>query len=344
MKTVDSCGDGTPVQGPAEPLRSMAVEGKRGFETDHLASSEVRFPDGVAFRIEIPSVEGVECVRTVLAESERLGVPVRRMSQGSGVTLTTDAELKEMVGLAGAAGLELSLFARPLAAWGTSATARSPLGAAFASAARGDSDIRACIGEIERAARFGVRSVLVADLGLLAVFGRMRAMGDLPPDMQAKVSALFPVSNPSTAQVLVDLGANTLNVQTDLAIADIAAIRSAVDIPLDIYVEAPDNVGGFLRYKELPELVRLAAPVYLKFGLRNAPDVYPAGRHLEPVATAMTAERVRRARIGLEVLARNGVDLHTSKPFASGLAVPVRVTPTETINRGPDRENFGHHD
>jgi hypothetical protein len=46
-------------------------------------------------------------------------------------------------------------------------------------------------------------------------------------------------------------------------------------VPLDVYVEAPDNVGGFIRHHEIPELIRIAAPVYVKFGLRNAPDVYP---------------------------------------------------------------------
>ena len=64
-------------------------------------------------------------------------------------------------------------------------------------------------------------------------------------------------------------------------------------MPLDIYVEVPDNVGGFVRLHEIPEIVRVAAPVYLKFGLRNAPDVYPAGTHLEATTVALTRERVR---------------------------------------------------
>ena len=92
------------------------------------------------------------------------------------------------------------------------------------------------------------------------------------------------------------LGADTLNLTTDLSLAQIAAIRAVVDVPLDIYVEVPDNVGGFVRLHEIPEIVRVAAPVYLKFGLRNAPDVYPAGTHLEATTVALTRERVRRAR------------------------------------------------
>ena len=96
-----------------------------------------------------------------------------------------------------------------------------------------------------------------------------------------------------------------------------------MDVPLDVYVEAPDNVGGFIRHHEIPELIRIAAPVYVKFGLRNAPDVYPAGTHIEPMTISLSRERVRRARLGLELLARSGYEPSTSELGAAGLAVPI---------------------
>ena len=97
-----------------------------------------------------------------------------------------------------------------------------------------------------------------------------------------------------------------------------------VSVPLDIYVESPDNLGGFVRHYELPRLVELAAPVYTKFGLRNAPDVYPSGGHLEATTVALSLERVRRARLGLDLLARAGSTAVCSPPGAKGLAIPVR--------------------
>jgi hypothetical protein len=54
----------------------------------------------------------------------------------------------------------------------------------------------------------------------------------------------------------------------------------------------------------------------------DAPDLYPAGLHLESVATAMSRERVRRARLGLELLARSGYTPVISELGAAGLAVP----------------------
>ena len=42
------------------------------------------------------------------------------------------------------------------------------------------------------------------------------------------------------------------------------------------HVEAPDNIGGFIRHYEVPEFIRVGAPLYVKLGLRNAPDTYPS--------------------------------------------------------------------
>ncbi len=309
-----------------ELIASLGLPSRDG---DATFESALRFPDGAHYRVEIPSVEGPRCVEAVLGEAERLGVPLSRISQGSGIGLLTDGEIAAMVSMTAAAGVELSLFARPSAGWDTSATSRAPAGAMLASAVCGQDQLAAAVDEIRRAADLGVRSVLIADIGLLSVFGQLRSRGDLPADMQAKVSVMLPVANPATAVVMVRLGADTLNLPTDLPLGQIAAIREAVDNPLDIYVEAPDNLGGFVRHYELPRLVVVAAPVYVKFGLSNAPDVYPSGTHLDELTVALTRERVRRARLGLDLLARAGSNAVCSKPGAAGLALPVSEEPSD---------------
>jgi hypothetical protein len=292
-------------------------------ELYELPDSPMRFPDGAQYRIEIPSVEGPACLEAVLEEAAQLDVRVHRVSQGSGVFLQTDAELEEMARTAADARVEVSLFARPNAAWDTSAMARAPAGAVVAPTSRGQEQLVQGLEDVRRAAAHGIRSVLIADLGLLSVFAAMRASGELPEDMQAKISVMLPAANPAAARVLANLGANTLNLPTDLTLPQIAAIRAAVDVPLDLYVEAPDNVGGFVRLHEIPEIIRIASPVYVKFGLRNAPDVYPAGTHIEATTVALSRERVRRARLGVELLVRSGYEPATSELGAPGLAVPV---------------------
>jgi Peptidase family U32 len=288
-----------------------------------LPTSGKRFPDGAQYRVEIPSTEGPRCLEAVLDEAGRLDVPVHRVSQGSGVFMLTDDELDEFVAVAMAANVELSLFARPNAGWDASATSRAPAGGVPAAPARGQDQLVAVLEDAVRAAEHGVRSVLLADVGAVYAFAQLRTAGFLPAEMQAKVSVMLPVANAATASVLAELGASTLNLPPDLSLAQIAAIRAAVDLPIDFYVEAPDTLGGFVRLHEIPELIRVAAPVYVKFGLRNAPDVYPSGTHIEPTAIALSRERVRRARLGLELLERSGYDVVRSELGATGLAVPV---------------------
>jgi Peptidase family U32 len=300
-------------------LRSTGLPGG---DLHDLPTSQKRFGDGAQYRVEIPSTEGPRALEAVLEEADRLDVRVHRVSQGSGVFMLSDAELDEMAQLAAEARVEVSLFARPNAGWDTSAQARATAGAALAPAIRGGDQLVHALEDVRRAAAHGFRSVLVADVGLLATFDAMRKAGELPAEMQAKVSVMLPAANPSSARVLADLGADTLNLPTDLSLAQISAIRLVVDLPIDFYVEAPDNLGGFVRLYEVPEIVRVAAPVYVKFGLRNAPDVYPSGSHLEATVVALSRERVRRARLGLELLEREYPEAVSSELGAAGLALP----------------------
>lgn len=269
-----------------------------------LPTSGKRFADGGEYRIEIPSVEGPRALEAVLAAADEHAVPVHRISQGSGIFLQTDAEIVRMVALGRSAGVEVCLFVGPRANWDTGVQASSTSGRVLGAALRGADQLSYGIEDVRHACALGIRSVLVADVGQLMVLGRMKASGDLPPDLVLKVSVTVAAANPATARVLEDLGATSINLPVDLSLPQIAAIRQAVDAIIDFYVESPDDFGGAVRHYEIPELVRVAAPIYLKFGLRNAPGIYPSGLHLEATVLALCRERVRRAAIGLGILKR----------------------------------------
>ena len=178
--------------------------------------------------------------------------------------------------------------------------------------------------DIRRGAEAGLRSMLITDLGVLELAAQMRAEGVLPADLRFKISVQTGLSNPASVRLAERLGADTYNVPTDLTLPQLAAIRAATDLPLDVYIEAPDDMGGFVRHYEIAEIVRVAAPVYVKFGLRNAQAIYPSGHHLEAVACANAIEKVHRAAVALEWLERLSPGLVQSKPGAAGLGVPVR--------------------
>jgi hypothetical protein len=246
-------------------------------------------------------------LEAVLDEAERRSVPVRRVSQWSGVMMLTDGEIRELASLGAAAGVEISLFLGPRGAWDTGGQALVTSGAG--GTARGDAGVDACVAEVERGVALGIRSFLVADLGVLATLGRMRLYGRFPENLVLKTSVLLPCANPATAQALAELGASTINVATDLSPQELGELRAACSAPLDVYVEVPDDQGGFVRFYDVPEIVRLAAPVYVKLGLRNAPNIYPSGLHLEDLAVKLGRERVRRAELVLRLLGERAPEL-----------------------------------
>ncbi|HEX2444663.1 MAG TPA: U32 family peptidase [Vicinamibacterales bacterium] len=273
-----------------------------------LPASRKRFGDGGQYRIEIPSCEGPRVMQAVIAAAAEHAVPVHRVSQGSGIMLQTDDEIRSMVALGREHGIEVCLFVGPRANWDIGVQATTTLGRVMGSALRGADQLAYGIDDVLHAAQLGIRSALIADIGQLMVLGRMKASGDLPADFVLKVSVTVAAPNPATARVLEDLGATSINLPGDLTLAQIAAIRQAVDAAIDLYIESPDDLGGAVRHYEIAELVRVGAPIYLKFGLRNAPGLYPCGQHLEPTAIAMSRERVRRAAIALSLLARYASD------------------------------------
>ena len=285
-------------------------------------TSEKRFPDGAQYRIEIPSTEGPKALAAVIAEADQRHVPVHRVSQGSGIMLLTNRELDEMLMLGRQRRMEVNLFLGPRASWDTGAQATSPAGKSIALSMRGADQLAQGVMDTVRAVDAGCRSILISDIGSLTVTSQLRRSGKLPQNLIIKTSVMMAPANPASAKVLEDLGADTINVPSDLSLAQIASIRAAISKPIDFYVEAPDTIGGFIRYYDIAELIRVASPIYLKFGLRNSPDVYPSGTHLESTVLGLSRERVRRAQIACEFIERLCPEAVMSELGAADLGIP----------------------
>jgi hypothetical protein len=289
-----------------------------------LPTSPIRFGDGAHYRIEIPSVEGPVAMAAVLDEAQRRGVRVHRVSQGSGMMLLTDGELREMAAIGAQHHVEVSLFVGPRAPWEGTGQPLTPDGKLLGWRHTGMDQLAYAFEDVVRGVEAGIRSILVADEGLLWLVNEGRRRGVLPPNLVVKGSAVLGAANPIGIKLLQDNGLDTINVASDITLPRLAALRQVISIPIDLYIEGPDGLGGFTRYYEMAEVVRIAAPVYLKFGLRNAPNIYPSGVHLEGAAIATGRERVRRAAIGMELLARAGIEFTASPVGAPGLGVPMR--------------------
>lgn len=288
-----------------------------------LPSSTKRFPDGAQYRLEIPSVEGPNALKAVVDEMKKLRVPIHRVSQGSGIMMLSDEEIKEMCQIANEERMELSLFTGPRGTFDISAQPLTPTGKNTGVRHEGIDQLVYAMEDLQRGADLGVRGALIGDEGLMMLTKEMKRKGLLPQDFVVKASVQIMASNPVSVKLMAELGADTYNVPTALTLPKLAAIRQVIDIPIDLYVEVPDNLGGFVRHYEIPEFIRVLAPVYLKFGLRNHPDVYPSGLHLEKYNEDLGRERVRRAAHGMRIIQKYCPEAIMSEKGAADLGIPV---------------------
>ena len=306
-----------------DKTQKLLMKLKLPVEDNHaLKPSTGRFRDGGQYRLEIPSVEGPRVFREVLATAKELKVPIHRVSQGSGIMLLTEAEIREMARIGRDQRIEVCLFVGPRATFETGAQSVSSAGKVIGLQHRGTDQLVYAIEDVKRACELGIRSVLPADLGLIWVLNEMKKDRQLPKNLIIKSSVTLPAANPATARIFENAGVSTLNVPTDLSSAQLGALRQTVKVPIDLYIEVPDNFGGFIRYYEMPQIIRVAAPVYFKFGLRNAPDIYPSGRHIEDLAVNMGRERVHRARIALDLIDRYAPEVTMSPLGSNDLGIP----------------------
>lgn len=231
-----------------------------------LPTSEKRFNDGGQYRFEVPGIQGPRVMEALLEAMDQYGIALHRVTQTKGIMMLTDNEIMEMVKLARQAETDLILAIGPRATTDTSASVNTPEGVRMGYRLRGQEQIVRAVEDVKRAAGFGCRSFLVYDEGCLWLLNEMRSAGEIPEDCHFKVSAHMGHGNPCSAKVLEMLGANSVNPVRDIQLQMLAAMRQAIDIPIDIHTENPKSTGGFIRHYEVPEMIRVAAPIYLKTG------------------------------------------------------------------------------
>jgi hypothetical protein len=231
-----------------------------------LPTSEKRFPDGSAYRFEVPGIQGPGAMRALLEALVEYGHRIHRVTQTKGIMLLLDKEIDQMVGLAAEHEVDLVLAVGPRAVYDTSASVNTAEGKMMGYRLRGQEQIVRAIEDVKRAATLGCRGFLVYDEGCLWILNEARKHGELPPDVRFKVSAHTGHGNPCSARLLDSIGADTLNPVRDIQLQMLAALRAAIDIPLDVHTENPASSGGFIRHYEVPEMIRVAAPIYLKTG------------------------------------------------------------------------------
>ncbi len=231
-----------------------------------LPSSTKRFSDGAQYRMEVPGIQSPGVMQALLEELDSLGTSIHRVTQTTGIMLLSDEEIKEMVSLAAQWQVELVLAIGPRATYDTSASVHTPEGQRMGYRLRGQEQIVRAIEDVKRAVSHGCCSFLIYDEGLLWILNEMRNLGEIPAECKFKVSAHCGHGNPCSARLLESIGANSINPVRDIQVQMLSSMRQAVNIPIDVHTENPASSGGFIRHYEVPEMIRVSSPIYLKTG------------------------------------------------------------------------------
>lgn len=231
-----------------------------------LTPSLKRFSDGGQYRFEVPGIQGPKAMKALLESVDAYGLYLHRVTQTQGIMRLTDQEINTMLEYAKRWEVDLVLAVGPRATTDTSASVNTPEGLRMGYRLRGQEQIIRAIEDIKRAIKIGVRGFLIYDEGLLWILDELRKEEMIPLDCRFKVSAHCGHGNPCSARLLQNIGANSVNPVRDIQLQMMASMRKAIDIPMDIHTENPKSTGGFIRHYEVPDMIKIAAPIYLKTG------------------------------------------------------------------------------
>ena len=255
-------------------------------------------------------------MKALLNAARENDIFIHRVTQTKGIMMLTDEEIGEMVDLAKEYSCELFLSVGPRATYDTSATVHTKEGSRIGYRLRGYDNLVYAIEDVKRACRLGVRGILLYDEGLLWALCQMREDGEIPNNVHFKLSAHAGHSNPASAKLLESVGLNSLNPVRDLQIPMIAAIRSSTDMSLDLHTENPKSTGGFIRHYEVPDFIRVAAPVYLKTGGSVAAN------HNWDTTEAEAIARIKQVKLVKRMIDEYYPDAVASPDKSDDLAIP----------------------
>jgi len=285
----------------------------------NLRASGREFSDGGHYGVEVPVVNSFAVLRTTLALIQQEGLPVTRFDETLGAFLLSDAEVGDMLELCRENGVGMVFALGPRPEYDRKAAFyRGGFGASQGRRINNNDALAQSAEEALRLTELGCRGLIAYDLGVIRMLSDMRGAGVLPTDLMIKASSHCIVSNPMTARIYAENGANSVTTMHDLGLAVLQDIRAlspdlTIDLPTDVY----GSKGGFIRFYEVPELVQICAPMMLKIGAS-------AQSHLHVQVNENTVrQRVQRIALCLDHLNRSDVEAKYISELSAHRCLPV---------------------
>lgn len=287
-----------------------------------LPSSPLTFEGGAHYRMEITGIECAENFEVLIKEMNKYKIPIHRIIGTVGGSAKLDwQELKYYAQMGADTKIEVLLNTVPSRGWDLGRQYITPEGYVSGMRLRGQDNLYLWLKEFDRCLEAGIRGFLITDEGLLNLLNKMRIEGTIPKDVKFKVSVFAGHGNAVGGKLLEDLGADSFNPLADLTLPMLAAIRSVVKIPVDVYMSLVDSMGGFQRNLEADEIARICAPVYFKFEPgKNECDICNAWVDPRPLNDLIKL-KMKYAQIALEWCERSTYNL-IFNDYKEDLSIP----------------------
>jgi hypothetical protein len=290
-----------------------------------MAPSPKRFEDGGHFRLEISGVERLRTFEALLDEADGHDLFIHRIvAFGAGATLLDRGELRAFAELAAEREIDVIACPGPRTSWDRGRQALTEEGSTSGRRVRGVDNLRFLLDDYLRIFECGFKGVLVWDEGVLDILNKARRSGDIPAESSFKVSVYTGHANPASIRILEALGADSLNPVGDLSRPMLAAIRSVVSIPLDVWAVVFESFGGMNRLWEAGEIAAVASPCYFKVEPGSSEGAMYVGWSDAEDQVGVIRAKVRHARILLELAERTSPEILPSPSRTATAAVVER--------------------
>lgn len=268
-----------------------------------LRCSNKEFPNKSGqYGFEIPAVNTLQMLESLISALKKEGIFHVRFDETHGSCLLPESELKEMLALCVENDCGITFSTGPRPEYDRKASFyRTTFGMEQGRRLNNNDAIACTIDEVFRLVDFGCRGIIVYDLGVLYLLNKMRESGVFPREVLFIVSTHCMVTNSLTAKVYAEHGADNIVAPHDLGLAVLQEMRNvlpetiSISVPIDMY----HSKGGFMRYGEIPELIQIVSPVFLKLGASAQSHPYDA------INQGVIDKKINRVLIAIDHLRRS---------------------------------------
>lgn len=232
-----------------------------------IAASPHRFPNGGHYKIELVGPNSPATFERLLHVARRADVPVHRVvGTLGGFDKLSDADLRGIAAISEASGVEF--VATPLMPLTNVESAGTSEGSYFGIHLRGVESVEMYLEQFLRGVDCGLRSFLIWDTAALQCVEYMKSQHMLPRDVYCKVSIFAGSSHTVDCWNWIERGAHSVASINPVVLGpyEYGVLRNLMgqSVPFDIHFTTLDSMGGLDRICQAYDIIRHAAPVYVK--------------------------------------------------------------------------------